>query len=182
MVSNVPGNALEKLARNGEAQLKSKLTLAVIVTILLVSLVGNVYFYSEQRNSTLRNVALKEQASELGALTSTLENETAELEDQLNMLSQEGPRLVTRLGARDMRFNYTGQETRLYISGEIWNVGTSAARNCRLHVTLYQGVTVANDTYVELGTINVGSYVDVASNVYYTGNALTNWNLTPECD
>ncbi len=81
-----------------------------------------------------------------------------------------------------MRFNYTGQETRLYISGEIWNVGTSAARNCRLHVTLYQGVTVANDTYVELGTINVGSYVDVASNVYYTGNALTNWNLTPECD
>ncbi len=84
MVSNVPGNALEKLARNGEAQLKSKLTLAVIVTILLVSLVGNVYFYSEQRNSTLRNAALKEQASELGALTSTLENETAELEDQLN--------------------------------------------------------------------------------------------------
>jgi len=81
-----------------------------------------------------------------------------------------------------MRFNYTGQEIRLYISGEIWNVGTSAACNCRLHVTLYQGVTVAKDTYVELGTIDVGSYVDVASNVYYTGNALTNWTLTPECD
>jgi len=81
-----------------------------------------------------------------------------------------------------MMFNYTGQETRLYISGEMWNVGTSAAHNCRLHVTLYQGVTVAKDTYIELGIIDVGSYVDVASNVYYTGNALTNWTLTPECD
>ena len=150
------------------------------MTILLVSLIGNVYFYSAQRNSTLRNAALKEQASELRILTSTLENEIAELEDQLTQLGQEGPRLVTRLGASDMRFNYTGQETRLYISGEIWNVGTSAARNSRLHVTLYQGVTVANDTYIDLGTIDVGSYVDVASNIYYTGNALTDWTLTPE--
>ena len=156
--------------------------MAAILTVLLVSLVGNVYFYSEQRNSTLRNAALKEQASELHTLASTLENETAELEDQLDELGQEGPRLVTRLGASDMRFSYTGQETRLYISGEMWNVGTSAAHNCRLHVTLYQGVTVAKDTYIELGIIDVGSYVDVASNVYYTGNALTNWTLTPECD
>ena len=162
--------------------MKSKLTLAAIVTVLLVNLVGNVYFFGEQRDSTLRNSALKEQASELRTLTSSLENETAELEEQLNQLSQEGPRLVTRLGASDMRLNYTGQEIRLYISGEIWNVGTSAARNCRLHVTLYQGVIVANDTYVELGTIDVGAYVDVASNVYYTGNALTNWTLSPECD
>jgi hypothetical protein len=152
------------------------------VAILFVSLVGNVYLYIEQRDSTLRNAALIEQTSELRTLTNTLENETAELEDQLTQLSIEGPRLVTRLGASDMRFNYTGQETRLYISGEIWNVGTSAARNCRLHVTLYQGVTVAKNTYVELGTIDVGSYVDVASNVYYTGNALTDWILTPECD
>jgi len=162
--------------------LKTKFILAAIVTVLLVSLVGNVYLYSEQRDSPLRNAALREQASELRTLTRTLENETAELEDQLNQLSQEGPRLVTRLGASDMRFNYTGQETRLYISGEIWNVGTSAARNCRLHVTLYQGGTIAKETYVEVGTIDVGSYVDVASNVYYTGNALTNWTLTPECD
>jgi len=162
--------------------LKTKFILAAIVTVLLVSLVGNVYLYSEQRDSPLRNAALRVQASELRTLTSTLQNETAELEDQLNQLSQEGPRLVTRLGASDMRFNYTGQETRLYISGEIWNVGTSAARNCRLHVTLYQGGTIANDTYVELGTIDIGSYVDVASNVYYTGNALTNWTLTSECD
>jgi hypothetical protein len=162
--------------------LKSKLTLTAFVTVLLVILVCNVYFYGEQRDSALRNAVLTEQASELLTLTSTLESETAELEDQLNQLLQVGPRLVTRLGARDMRLNYTGQETRLYISGEVWNIGTFAARNCKLHVTLYQGVTVANDTYIELGTIDVGSYADVASNVYYTGNALTNWTLMSECD
>ena len=156
--------------------------MAAIIAILSVSLVGNVYFYNEQRDSAFRNAALQVQASELNASKSSLENETAELKDQLNQLNQEGPRLVTRLGARDMRFNYTGQETRLYLSGEIWNVGTSVARNCRLHVTIYQGVTVANDTYIELGVIAAGAYVDVASNVYYAGNALTNWTLTPECD
>lgn len=152
------------------------------MTILLASLAGNIYSYNKQHDLTLSNAALKEQASELSTLTNTLGKETAELKDQLNQLSQEGPRLITRLGARDMRFNYTGQETRLYISGEIWNVGTSAAHNCKLHVTIYQGITVANDTHIELDVIDAGAYVDVASNVYYTGNALTNWTLTPECN
>ena len=69
---------------------------------------------------------------------------------------------------------------RFYISGEVWNLGTGAARDCRLHVTLYQGETVANDTYVELGTINAGTYVDVATNIYYSGEALTNWTIIPE--
>jgi hypothetical protein len=156
--------------------------MAAIVAILSVSLIGNVYFYDEQHDSAFRNAALKVQASELNASKSSLENETTELKEQLNQLNQEGPRLVTRIGARDMRFNYTGQETRLYISGEIWNVGTSAARNCKLHVTIFQGVTVARDTYIDLGTIDAGTYVDVASNVFYAGDALTNWTLTPECD
>lgn len=161
--------------------MKSKLTLAVIVTILTISFAGNIYFSTEQRDLTLRDAALRLQGSELSTLTSTLVNETAELKDQINQLSQDGPRLVTRLGARDIRFNYTGQDTRLYVSGEIWNVGTSTARNCKLHVTIYQGLTVANDTYIELGGIDAGTYVFAASNVYYTGDALTNWAITPEC-
>ncbi len=162
--------------------MKSKFTLAAIVTVLLVSLVGNIYFYNEQDGLALHNAGLKVQASELSALSSVLDSETAELKDQLNQVGQEGPKLVTRLGARDMRFNYTSQETRLYISGEIWNVGTSTAYNCKLRVTMYQGVIVANDTYIELAIINAGAYIDVASNVYYTGTALTNWTLTPICD
>ncbi len=162
--------------------MKSKLTLAAIVTILLANLVGNIYFYNEQRDLAIHNADLKAQASELNALASALDSETAELKNQLNQLSQEGPKLVTRLGARDMRFNYTGQETRLYISGEIWNVGESAAHNCKLHIIIYQGITVANNTYIELGAIDAGAYVDVAWNVYYMGDALTNWTLTPTCD
>ena len=90
--------------------------------------------------------------------------------------------LVTRLGASDMRYNYSGQDIRLYISGEVWNVGIVGAQNCRLHVTLYQGDFVANDTYIELGIIEAGSYVDVARNIYYSGTALTNWRIIPESD
>ncbi len=151
--------------------------MAAIVAILSVSLIGNVYFYGEQCDSAFRDAALKVQASELNASKSSLENETTKLKDQLNQLNQEGPRLVTRIGARDMRFNYTGQETRLYISGEIWNVGTSAARNCKLHVTILQGVNVANDTYIDLGTIEAGTYVDVASNVFLRGGCVDQLDL-----
>jgi hypothetical protein len=49
-------------------------------------------------------------------------------------------------------------------------------------VIIFQGAAVANDTYIDLGAIDAGTYVDVASNVYYAGDALTSWTLTPECD
>ena len=152
------------------------------MTVLLVILVCNVYFYGEQRDSALRNAVLTEQASELLTLTSTLESETAELEDQLNQLLQVGPRLVTRLGAQDIRYEYEGQIIRFYISGEVWNVGTTIAHNSKLHVTLYQGSTIANDTCIEIGNINPGTHADVASDVFYVGSKLTNWTITPECD
>ena len=104
------------------------------------------------------------------------------LQSQLNLLSQEKvpARLVTRVGGSDMRYNYSDQRIRFFITGEVWNVGTEAAVNCSLHVTLYQGDTVANDTYIELGTIAGGSFTEVASHIYYTGDALTKWTITPE--
>ena len=161
--------------------MRPKFILLPIVTVLLVSLVGNIYFYSEQRQSTLRNIALKEQASELDTSVSNLKDEIAELENQLNYL-QEGPRLVTRLGTKDIRYDYEGQIIRFYISGEVWNVGTTIAHNSKLHVTLYQGSTIANNTYIEIGEINPGTHADVASDVFYTGSKLTNWTITPGCD
>jgi hypothetical protein len=33
---------------------------------------------------------------------------------------------------------------------------------------------------VEMGTIKAGTYVDVAANIYYTGEALTDWTIIPE--
>lgn len=113
-------------------------------------------------------------------------NGRTNLEGQLNQLVSANQRkpatLVTRLGARDMRYNYSGQEIRLYISGEVWNVGQIEAKNCRLHVTLYQGEIVAKDTYIILGNLKPGSYVDVAENIYYSGNALTEWKIVPQSE
>ncbi len=127
---------------------------------------------------------LANKTSSLLAENFFLQSRKANLECQLYQLisaRQGAPvTLSTRLGASDLRYNYSGQDVRLYISGEVWNVGAVVARNCRLHVTLYQGGVVANDTYIELGTINAGSYVNVASNIYYSGPALTNWRIIPE--
>ena len=126
--------------------------------------------------------SLSNQTNNLQSEKSRLLDEKASLQSQLNLLSQEKvpARLVTRVGGSDMRYNYSGQQIRLCVTGEVWNVGTEAAVNCSLHVTLYQGVTVAQDTYIDLGTIAGGSYTQVFRNIYYTGDALTKWTITPE--
>jgi len=144
---------------------------------------------SENTNFTTRVADLEDQAAILSNQTDILQEENSNLLDektnlqsQLNQLSQQDvpATLVTRLGARDMRYNYSGQNLRLYITGEVWNVGTEPAQNSRLHVRLYQGDFVAVDTYIELGTINGGSYTEVAKNIYYSGSALTKWTIIPE--
>lgn len=197
------------------------------IAILVASLIGNFYFYSQlfasgqvsfrrERIANLQNQLLdlqrqasnlqnerdqlKAQIKPLEIQVENLQNKTTallrenfllqnmkdNLEGQLYqlLLANQGKTatLVTRLGASDMRYNYSGQEIRLYISGEVWNVGSVTAQNCRLHVTLYQGDVVANDTYIDLGTIEAGSYVDVARNIYYSGTALTKWRIIPESD
>jgi regulator of replication initiation timing len=136
---------------------------------------------------------LEDQMANLQNQADNFKNENAHIRDEnvgiqnrINQMKQEGfPKIVTRLGATDVRSSpaeghpWSGV-LRLYISGEVWNMGTASARDCRLHVTLYQGKIVANDTYVEMGTIKAGTYVDVAANIYYTGEALTDWTIIPE--
>jgi len=135
-------------------------------------------------NLTSQVERLGNQTVSLQTENSNLQSKKAQLQSQLNQSSQQvltnAPKLVTRLGARDMRFDYAGSDIRLYISGEVFNAGTEAARNSRLHVTLYQGTLVASDTYIELGTINPGAFKGVAENIYYSGAALTNWTIIPE--
>ncbi len=125
---------------------------------------------------------LQNQTNDLKTENSELQTNNSKLQSQLSSLSEETipPRLVTRLGATDMRFSYPGQSIRLYISGEVWNVGATMAENCSLHAILYQGSAVAKDTYVLLGDIAGGSFTDVTANIYYTGIALTNWTIIPE--
>ncbi len=156
--------------------------MAAVSVILAASLAANAFLFHVQQYRFAINSSLQKQAADLRNKINSLEREKADLQSKLGHLNQRevAPKLVTRLGATDMRYDYPGQDIRFYISGEIWNVGTAAAQNCRLHVTLYQGDTIAKDTRIELGTINAGSFKDVALNIYYSGNALTNWTLIPE--
>ena len=165
--------------------MKLKIALAAISVILTLSLIANAYFYNQQTSIVTRKSALENQATELRSEISSIQNETAELQNQLNQLNQEGgsgPRLVTRLGARELRVNYPGQDLRLSISGEVWNVGMVAAYNCRVNVTLYRQATVVKSELVELGTIESGGFKDVSTNVYYAGDPLSNWTLIPGYD
>jgi regulator of replication initiation timing len=135
---------------------------------------------------------LRNQTNELHNLTDSLqkenvslEEENAELQTQVTQSSAKEPKLVTRLGAKDVRQSPAeghpwSNQIRFYLEGTVWNVGTTDAENVRLHVTLYQADAVANNTYIELGKIAAGSYAYVASNILYTGEALSNWTIIPE--
>ena len=104
--------------------------------------------------------------------------------DLQNQLYEKGPRLITKLGTTDVKIDHTAyhsNQTRLFVEGEVWNIGAQLANNCRLHVILYQDNNVANDTYIQLGTINALDCVNVRTDIYYyIGDYLTNWKIIPE--
>jgi hypothetical protein len=102
--------------------------------------------------------------------------ENKNLKTQTNQVAM--PQLATRLGSRNC--NWDSADLRLYIQGEVWNVGASAAENCSLHVTLYSGNFTAHETHLQIGSIQSGSYEDVAENVHYSGFTLTDWTIVPE--
>ena len=160
-----------------------KIAFSAVAIILAVSLIANANLMIQQ-SSFNTNVALQKQAAELSDKINNLQNENTKLQSQLNQLDQNGIKLVTRLGASDLWNNGELKDKRVYfLYGEVWNVGTSAAKNCTLHVTLYIGIAVIKDTTIELGSINAGSYALVSSKIDYPSRtALTNWTIIPEHD
>jgi regulator of replication initiation timing len=175
------GLAAENDLKKQAADLQSQLSILINQTNSL---------QSEHANLSAEMADLEGQAANLRNKTDSLQSENSNLQSEnaaiQNQIDQIGtPKILTRLGATDVRSTPAAGHPwsgiiRFYISGEVWNIGTGAAKDCKLHVTIYQGEIVANETYVELGTINAGSYTDVAANIYYTGEALTNWTITPE--
>jgi regulator of replication initiation timing len=175
------GLAAENDLKKQAADLQSQLSILINQTNSL---------QSEHANLSAEMADLEGQAANLRNKTASLQSENSNLQSEnaaiQNQIDQIGtPKILTRLGATDVRSTPAAGHPwsgiiRFYISGEVWNIGTGAAKDCKLHVTIYQGEIVANETYVELGTINAGSYTDVAANIYYTGEALTNWTITPE--
>jgi hypothetical protein len=149
--------------------------------------------YNLEKRKTSLNSHLSDLENEiikLQNLSNSLQNENAILQNENGKIQSKidaggSPKIVTRLGATDVRQSpapghpWSGQ-IRLYVSGEVWNVGTVPAQDCKLHVTLYHGYIAANETYIELGKINVGSWADVAANINYSGDPLTNWTIIPE--
>lgn len=162
----------------------TKLALILASALLIGSLAVNAYFLlSLNTNSN----GVQRQIVDFKSQIADLQYEKASLQDQLQtQQSRAGsPRLVTRLGVKDIRASpyvnhpWSGR-IRFFVSGEVWNVGRVPGYNCTLHIVLYQGTNVANDTKVILGTIKPGSFVDVSADMYYEGTALTSWNVTPE--
>ncbi len=89
---------------------------------------------------------------------------------------------VSVYAVEDVELRRTAEEQKKEISGTVWNVGTLTATNCRLHVVLYQGSSIAKDTYISLITINSESYKNVFEQISYTCSQITNWELIPEWD
>ncbi len=182
-----------------------KIGLVVVSILLIISLIANMYFYSKQYGVTpdsgLENrvselesqvVGLQSQRDSLTTEKTNLQTQVANLESQVDSLTNErntlsnqlenvkAAKLVTRLGSSDERPWLS--DDYLHVYGSVINVGSYAATNSKLHVVLYQGQTVAKDTFIELGTISGESYTDIDQKIFYDGSALTSWSIVPECD
>jgi len=139
-----------------------------------------------------QNNALQNQAATLKNQILSLQNENVNLKAtivdlQLNLPNR--PNLVTRLGSTDVLNNSNANPARvfrprLFIQGEVFNTGGVTAYNARLHVTLYIGNQIIEDTVIELGTIEPLHYASVNTDIHYEGNGsrLTNWTIIPEAD
>jgi hypothetical protein len=105
-------------------------------------------------------------------------------EQYANLQSQiadlEAPNLIEVNLKSDDNHPFLGTEY-LHVYGEICNVGTNTAYNCKLHVVAYQsGGVVAFDTLILLGTISGKSWTSVDASKTYSGSSLTSWTITPQ--
>ena len=160
-----------RILSNGSKSGKGlKIALVLVSAVLIVSVIFNVYLYSQQHG-----------ISEDGGL----EGQIADLQNQVNSLTAErdglkASKVIHSVSASDTKPMLSTDY--LHVVGSIWNVGTNTANNCRLHVILYQGQTVAKDTIINLGAISGESSVYVDEKVYYEGSALSDWTIVPEWD
>lgn len=95
-------------------------------------------------------------------------------------------RVMSKLGLYDNRDN--AMQPYIHVYGFVWNVGTEAVFDCKIHVVGKQGDVVAVDTYIELGTLTgyvinpQTSIEEIDERVYYTGSKLTDTRVTIEYD
>ena len=140
----------------------------------------------EQVNSLVtERDALKQQVNDLMVERDQLEAQIIYLQATVDTIQGQvdalrAPKLVTALSVTDQRPWF--QTPYVQISGEVWNVGSDTAYNCRLHIILYQGSAIAEDTYISLSTINGESHRNVDTQIFYVGSELTDIDIIPEMD
>jgi len=139
-----------------------KIALIVVSALFVISLFTNLYLYTRQYGITP---------------DSGLENQVSNLQNQVSNLKKAKLTKVQLLGTDKRPWLQTPY---LQITGCVVNVGTDTAYNCKLHVILYQGEVTAEDTYINLGTISGEGWKGVDSKVYYEGEALTAYSITPK--
>lgn len=128
--------------------------------------------------------ALNAKITTLEVANANLETEYANLQAEYEALTSEyyelkAPKLsLLSLYSKDERPMIGTPH--LHIYGEVWNVGTDTAYDCKLHVVAYQGDVKAIDTEILLGTIYGENKKAVDSNIYYSGDPLTMWSITPK--
>jgi septal ring factor EnvC (AmiA/AmiB activator) len=131
---------------------------------------GNITSYTSQINSLNSQISnLQNQISSLNAQITNLQSQIADLQ---------APKLIKVNLKSDDNRPFLGTYY-LHVYGEVCNVGSNIAYNCKIHVTAYQsGGVVAIDTDIILGTIGGESWVSVDGSPTYSGTSLTSWTIT----
>jgi hypothetical protein len=106
-----------------------------------------------------------------------LVNETEALNDEIDSLKA-AKLILINLEREDIR--PWQQIPYVHFTGQVCNVGTNAALNCKIHVIAYQGTDVAFTTDIPLGNINGESSVNCDKTEYYSGSAITDYSVTLE--
>jgi hypothetical protein len=152
----------------------------------MISLAANIYLYAESGVKKQQIAGIQSQLANLLDQSNSLRSENANLKRQLTELQQEPnskntPVIVTRLGVTDVDTQlHKSGGPRLYIQGDVLNVGHRTAKNVGLNVTLYQGKTIVANTLLRLGTIEFWSQKSVDANIHYSSGRLTSWTIIPE--
>jgi len=164
-----------KRAKNMETK-KAKtrtniLKISVIITVSLAVLFGTISAWAYTQVGDL-NVRLTNLEAEKKTLRTQIGNLTAKINNMTGQIDAlEASKLIqVNLNVEDVR--PLPAESYLHISGEIVNVGTNPAYNSKLHVVAYQGLVLAIDTHIQLGTINGQSWITVDSNIPYSGSPI----------
>lgn len=138
--------------------------------------------------SIVRVSGLTQEKNNLQIAVESLENQTYVLQNTANNLTGQVNRLNKELAdleepklvalQLDLKCNENADQIRLLrITGYVINVGSGTARNCTIHVLLYQDQTFLREIDIPLLEIGGGTYVAVDQSINSGDTTLTNWKM-----